>query len=164
MIRRFFVIVALGVGLIQPAVAAKQSPEDELRMKERVIALSQGAGSIADLHIELMDGSGMGSHHIYDIASGKVVDQAWEVSRGPEKRSERAVTDEQVRALLRELVAKQYWTFEGTQFTPDANMFLFRFYDKNLQYVDYRCDADEYARSPQRSAIRSVFLTFVKPK
>ena len=157
---RFFVIVALGVGLIQPAVAAKQSPEDELRMKERVIALSQGTGSVADLHLELMDGS-RAAFSSYDIANGKVMSRVWESPGSPKKSSERTVTDEEVRALLRELVAKQYWTFEGTQFIPDAPMLLFRFYDKSLQFIDYRCDADEYERSPERSAIRSVLLAFV---
>ena len=161
MIRRLFVIVALGVGLIQPVLAAGELSEDELRMKERVIALSQGAGSLEGLRIEVTDGSGMERSESYNIADGKIVSRIWESPGSPEKRGERTVTDKQVRALLRELVAKQYWTFEGTRFVPDANMFLFRFYSKDLKPVDYSCDADEYARSPERSAIRSVLLTFV---
>ena len=164
MIRRAFVIAALGVRLIQPVLGAAQSSEDELRMKERVIALSQESDSLEGLRIELVDGSGMGPHSIYEIADGKVVSQTWDVPRSKEKHGERAVTDEEVRALLRELIAKQYWTFEGTRFVPDADIFLFRLYYKDLRPVDYRCDADEYQQSPQRSVIRSGLFTLVSGK
>ncbi len=159
MIRRPWVLFLLSLGMIH-SVAAAELSKDALRMKERVIALSQREGSVAALRIELMDG-GMGSARFYDIANGKVVSRAWDVPGSPEKRNERAVTDEEVRQLLRELIEKEYWTFEGTRFVPDANMFLFRFYDKDLQPVDYRCDAQEYQSSEQRSAIRAVFLNFV---
>ena len=158
--RRLFVILMLGFGLVQPLVAAAESSEDELRMKESLIALSQGKGSVADLRIELSDGR-MAAYRSYLIANGKIVKRAWESPGSPEKHDEWTVTDDEVRKLLRELVEKQYWTFEGTRFVPDANIFLVRFYDKNLPYVDYRCDADEYRQSQQRSAIRSVLLDFV---
>ena len=160
MLRRLLVIVTLGVGLIQPLLAAGELSEDDLRMKERVIALSQGEGSVADLRIELMDG-GMAAHRSYLIADGKIVKREWDLPDPLEKHDEWTVTDDEVRKLLRELVEKQYWTFEGTQFIPDNTMFLFRFYYKNLPYVDYRCDVNEYEPSPQRSAIRSVLLNFV---
>src|SRR3989338_5992671 len=135
MLRRCVVIVTLGVGLIQPPLAATEWPEDELRMKERVVALSQGEGSLADFRIELMDGSMVSSRH-YDIAKGKVVSHGWDAPGSPAKDSERAVTDEAIRQLLRDLVDQQYWAFEGTRFVPDAESFLFRFYDKDLPYVD----------------------------
>ena len=160
MLRRLVVIVTLGVGLVQPPLAARELSEDELRMKERVIALSQGEGSVADLRIELMDG-GMAVHRSYLIANGKIVKREWDSPGSPEKDSERAVTDEAVRKLLRELVGKQYWTFEGTRFIPDNTIFLFRFSYMDLRPVDYRCDVNEYEPSPQRSAIRSVLLNFV---
>jgi len=160
MIRRLIVILTLGVGLIQPPLAARELSEDELRMKERVVALSQGKGSVADLRIELMDG-GMASSRHYDIANGKVVSRAWDAPGSPEQHDEWVVTDEEIRALLRALVEQQYWTFEGTQFVPDANVFLFRLYYKDLQPVDYRCDAEEYRQSPPRAAIRLLLLKFV---
>ena len=159
MICRLFVMLTLGVGLIQPPLAARELSEDDLRMKERLIALSQGDGSVADLRIELMDG-GMAAHRSYLIANGKIVKREWDLPDPLEKHNKWIVTDDEVRKLLRELVEKQYWTFEGTQFVPDNTMFLFRFYYKNLQYVDYRCDVNEYEPSPQRSAIRSALLTF----
>ena len=160
MIPRLFVMCMLGVWLIQPPLAARELSEDELHMKEQLIALSQGKGSVADLRIELSDG-GMAAHRSYLIADGKIVKREWDAPGSPEKHDEWAVTDEAVRTLLRELVEKQYWTFEGTRFMPDNTMFLFRFYYKNLPYVDYRCDVNEYEPSQLRSAIRSVLLNFV---
>jgi len=160
MIKRLLVMLTLGVGLIQPPLAAEELSENDLRMKEQLIALSQGQGSVADLRIELMDG-GMAAHRSYLIADGKIVTRAWDSPGSSEKYDEWTVTDDEVRKLLRELIDKQYWTFEGTRFVPDSNMFLFRFYYKNLQYVDYSCDVNEYEPSLQRSAIRSALLTFV---
>ena len=160
MIKRLLVVLTLGVGLIQLPLAARELSENDLRMKEQLIALSQGEGSVADLRIELMDG-GMAAHRSYLIADGKIVKRVWDSPGSQEKHDERTVTDDKVRKLLRELVDKQYWTFEGTRFAPDNNMFLFRFYYKNLQHVDYRCDVDEYEPSLQRSEIRSALLTFV---
>ena len=160
MIKRILVMLTLGVGLIQPPLAAKELSEDDLRMKEQLIALSQGEGPVADLRIELMDG-GMLAHRSYLIADGKIVKREWDSPGSAEKHDERTVTDDEVRKLLRELIEKQYWTFEGTRFVPDSNMFLFRFYYKDIPYVDYSCDFDEYEPSLQRSAIRSALLTFV---
>ena len=160
MISRLFVMLTLGVGLIQPLVDARELSDDELRMKERLIALSQGEGSVADLRIELFDG-GMVAHRSYLITDGKIVKREWDLSGPQEKHDEWTVIDKAIRRLLRELVDKQYWTFEGTQFIPDNTMFLFRFYYKNLPYVDYRCDVNEYEPSQLRSAIRSVLLNFV---
>ncbi len=160
MIGRLLVMLTLGVGLIQPPLAPRELSEDEVRMKEQLIALSQGEASVADLRIELMDGS-MVAHRSYLIADGKIVKREWDSPGSPEQHDEWTVTDDEVRALLRDLVEKQYWTFEGTRFIPDNTVFLFRFYYKNLQHVDYRCDVDEYEPSSQRSAIRSALLTFV---
>ena len=160
MLRRLLVIVTLGVGLIHPTLAAGEPSKDTLRMKERLIALSRGKGSVADLRIELFDGA-RGAHRSYLIADGKIVKRERDASGPSEKREEWTVTDEKVRTLLRDLVATQYWTFEGTRFTPDNAIFLFRVYSKGLPSVDYRCDADEYEASPPRSAIRSLLLQFV---
>ena len=159
MIGRVLVMLTLGVGL-QPPLVARELSEDEARMKAQLIALSQGEDSLADLRIELMDGS-MVKHRSYLIADGKIVKREWDSPGSPEQHDEWTVTDAEVRALLRELVEKQYWTFEGTRFIPDNTVFLFRFYYKNLPHVDYRCDVDEYEPSSQRSAIRSALLNFV---
>ena len=157
--RRLVVLIVLSFGIVQ-AVAAAELPEDAQRMKECLIALSQGKDSVADLRIELFDG-GMAAHRSYLIANGKIVKQEWDLSSPQEKRDEWTVTDEEVHKLLGELVEKQYWTFQGTQFVPDNTMFLFRLYYKDLQFVDYRCDVNEYEPSLQRSAIRAAFLKFV---
>jgi hypothetical protein len=157
---RALAMLTLSLGLIQPTLAARELSDDELRMKERLVALSQGNGEVADLRVGLLDGN-MGAHRSYLIADGKIVKRAWEAPGAPEQHDERAVTDEAVRALLRGLVAKQYWTFQGTRFVPDNTVFLFRFDYKDLSQVDYRCDVDEYESSVERSAIRSTLLTFV---
>ncbi len=73
---------------------------------------------------------------------------------------EGSVTDSRVSELLQQLIAKQYWTFQGTRFIPDAPMFLFRFYYGDLKYVDFRCGAEEFRKFEARSAIRSLFLRF----
>ncbi len=157
---RLLAMLTLAVGLIQPRQAARELSEDDVRMKEQLIALSQGDGSVANLRIELLDGS-MVAHRSYLIAEGKIVKREWDSPGSPEQHDEWTVTDDDVRALLRDLVEKQYWTFEGTRFIPDNTMFLFRFYYKNLQHVDYRCDVDEYEPSSKRSAIRSALMAFV---
>ena len=161
--QRLLVIVTLGVGLVQPLLAAGELSEGELRMKERVIALSREDGSLADLRIELIDGGPMTGERtaLYDIAGGKIVSQEWDAPGSPEKRQERATTEEEVRKLLQELVEKQYWTFQGTQFIVDADEFMFRVHYKNLQPVEYRCQAHEYQQSQPLSAIRAVLLTFM---
>lgn len=133
--------------------------EDDLRMKERLIALSRGEGAVADLRIELMDG-GMLRHRSDTIANGKIVSQVWDLA-APPKSEERTVTDEEIRRLLRTLVEHRYWTFQGTQFIPDASGFMSRFHYKDLPPVEYRCEAHEYEPSAQLSAIRSVWLSFV---
>ena len=161
MIKRFLIILTLGIGLIQSSLSAGDLTTNDLRMKEQLIALSQGEGLVSDLRIELMDGS-MAAHRSYLIADGKIVKREWDSPGSPEEYEERPVTDDQVRTLLQELIEKQYWTFQGTQFVPDNTVFLFRFYYKDLQYVDYRCDVSEYAQSSERSTIRSALLTFVQ--
>ena len=133
--------------------------EDELRMKERLIALSRGEGAVADLKVELMDG-GMLRHRGDTIANGKIVSQIWDLAVPP-KSEERAVTDREIRQLLRTLIEHQYWTFQGTQFVPDAPGFMFRFHYKDLPPIEYRCETHEYEPSAQLSAIRSVWLSFV---
>ncbi|HBO97159.1 MAG TPA: hypothetical protein DE315_06275 [Candidatus Omnitrophica bacterium] len=133
--------------------------EDELRMKERLIALSRGEGAVADLKAELMDG-GMLRHRGDTIANGKIVSQIWDLAVPP-KSEERAVTDREIRQLLRTLIEHQYWTFQGTQFVPDAPGFMFRFHYKDLPPIEYRCETREYEPSAQLSAIRSVWLSFV---
>ena len=158
--RRLLIFFALSLAIVRPAAAAELSA-DELRMKERLVALSQGTDSLEGLRIELVDGN-MAASRMYDIAHGKIVSRVWDAPGSPEKHDERTVTDEDVRRLLRELVDKRYWTFQGTRFIPDNTMFLFRLYDKDLPPVDYRCDVDEYQPSPERSAIRAVLLNFVK--
>lgn len=164
MLRRFVVIVTLGVGLSQPLLAAEDRSDDEQRMKERLVTLSQGADSLEGLRIELVDGSlmtGTGMR-VSNIANGKVVSQKWDSPSSPEQRDEWAVTDDEVRNFLQELIMQHYWTFhQGTSSLPDADGFSFRFYFKDLKPVEYRCDAQEYQQSEQLSAIRAVFLNFV---
>lgn len=157
------VLLTLGFGLIQPPLAARELSEDELRMKERVIALSQGEGSVGDLQIEVLDGTAMtlSGNRIDHITDGKVTSQVWDYIGSPVKRDERAVTDDEVRKLLGALVEKKYWTFQGIKFIPDADSFLFRFHYKDLQPVEYHCQAHEYQQSQPLSAIRSVWLAFV---
>lgn len=138
----------------------RELSKDELRMKERLIALSRGEGAVADLRVELMDG-GMASALFYNIASGKIVSQEWVATGSLPKREERAVTDKEIRQLLRTLIEHQYWTFLGTQSIPDASGFMFRLHYKDLPSVEYRCDAHEYEPSAQLSAVRSVWLNFV---
>lgn len=138
----------------------RELSKDELRMKERLTALSRGEGAVVDLRVELMDG-GMASARFYNIVDGKVVSQQWDVPGSLPKREERAVTDEEIHQLLRTLIEHQYWTFQGTQFIPDAPGFMFRFHYQDLPPVEYRCDAHEYEPSAQLLAIRSVWLNFV---
>ncbi len=156
---KLFLLAMLGIGLIQPLVATGDLSEDELRMKERLIALSRGEGAVTDLRVELMDGGRL-RHRGDTIANGKIVSQIWDLAVPP-KSEERAVTDKEIRQLLRTLIEHQYWTFQGTQFVPDAPWFMFRFHYKDLSPIEYRCDAHEYEPSAQLSAIRSAWLSFV---
>lgn len=162
MFGRLLVTLTLGVGLIQPPLAASELSQDELRMKERLTALGRGKGSVADFRIEGMDG-GMVLFTTFEITGGGVIRQRTHrlEPRPSSPRKEWSVTDEEIRALLRDLVAKQYWTFGGTRFIPDADAFRFRFHYKGLPPVDYSCDAHEYQQSPHRAAIRSVLMAFV---
>lgn len=135
-------------------------PEDVRRMHERLMALSQGEDSIADLRIELMDG-GMASHRSFTIGAGKLVSKEWKSPGSPMIHREGTVTDSRVSNLLQELIARKYWTFPGTRFVPDAPTFLFRFFYRDLKYVDFRCDDEELRESAGRVAIRDSFLEFV---
>ena len=134
--------------------------EDMRRMHERLVALSEGEASTAELRIELMDG-GMSSHRSFSIEAGKLVSKEWKSPGSPMIHREGRVTDARVAHLLQQLIAKRYWLFEGTRFIPDAPMFLFRFYYGDLQHVDFRCDAEELEESEVRGAIRDLFLKFV---
>ena len=134
--------------------------EDVRRMHERLVALSKGEGSTSDLRIEFMDGSGMSSHRSFNIEAGHLVSKEWKSPGSPMIHREGSVTDSRVSKLLQQLIAKQYWTFQGTRFIPDAPMFLFRFYYGDLKYVDFRCDAEEFQKSQARVAIRNLFLKF----
>jgi hypothetical protein len=129
-------------------------------MHERLIALSKGAGSMSDLRIEFLDG-GMASHRSFLVEGGKLVRREWSSPGAPMIQLEGSVTDSRVSQLLEQLIAKQYWTFEGTRFVPDAPLFLFRFHYRDLKPVDFRCDAEEFQRSEARAAVRDLFLRFV---
>ena len=135
--------------------------EDVRRMHERLTALSRGEGSMSQLRVEFMDASGLSSHRSYSIESGKLVSREWPSPGSAMIQREGSVPAARVSELLQQLIANEYWRFEGTRFTPDAPMFLFRFYDVDLKPVDFRCDAEEYRKSEARSAIRTLFLEFV---
>jgi len=142
------------------AVQEAAMPEDVRRMHEHLLDLSHGEGSMSDLRIELMDGS-RSSHRSFQIEAGHLVSKEWRSPGSPMIQREGSVTDSRVRELLQTLIAKRYWTFQGTRFIPDAPMFLFRFYYGDATYVDFLCDAEEFQKSPTRVAIRDAFLTFV---
>ena len=152
----------LGFGITQPLLAVTELSQDELSMKERLVKLSQGAGSLEELRIEFVDGSSMSPNmKIYNIAKGKISGQKWTSIGSKAKNYERAVTEDELRNLLRELIEKQYWIFQGAKFILDAPTFLFRFNYKGLKSVQYDCDANEYQKSENLSAIRDLFLRFV---
>ena len=141
-------------------VSESAMSEDEQRMHERLVALTEGAGSVSDLHIEFMDGS-MVSHRSVHIEAGELVSKEWKSPGSPMIHLEGRVTDARVSELLRRLIAEQYWTFQGTRFVPDAPTFLFRFYYGDLKYVDFSCDAAEFQDSPARTRIRDLFVRFL---
>lgn len=161
------VLLVFGGGVGRPAIAkAAQGAEsetamseDERRMHEQLIELSKGEGSASALRIEFMEG-GMSSHRSIDIESGHLVSKEWTSPGSPMVHLEGIVAESRVAELLRQLIAKRYWTFQGAQFVPDAPVFLFRFYYGNLQYVDFRCDLEEVRKSESRVAIRKLFLDF----
>ena len=155
--------VAASAKAVNPQSEAAMS-EDVRRMHERLIALSEGEGSPSDLRLEFMDG-GRASHRSFNIEGGTLVSKEWKFPGSPMIHREGRVTDSRVSNLLQQLIAQQYWTFQGTRFIPDAPMFLFRFYYGDLKYVDFRCGAEEYQESEARAAIRSLFLElFSKPR
>jgi hypothetical protein len=158
--------IALGLLLaatfVRPA-AVQESIEDEARVRQSVTALSRGEGSIEGLKLELMDG-GMLAHASFEIAEGKVVREAWERPGGPAQRNERPVTEAEVRALLRELLAREYWRLEGTRFVPDAPIFILRIWNTDRSYAQYGCMIEECERTPERAAIRQLLLEFVQVK
>lgn len=135
--------------------------EDAGRMHERLLALSQGDGSLSELRIEFMDANGLSSHRSFNLQSGTLVSKEWSSPGAAMVQREGTVSDARIVALLEKLIAIRYWTFQGTRFVPDAPVFLFRFYYGDLAYVDFRCDAGEFRQSDERSAIRDAFLQFV---
>ena len=156
-------VIVLSLGLARPALAADDLSKPEAKMKDRVVAVSEGKASPADLKIELMDGSAMSATglRIYEVTDGHILGQTWESPNSPVTRHEGVTTDGQLQQLLRALIEAKYWTLEGTTFVPDANTFLLRLQAKDLAPVEYRCDAEEYTASPERAAIRAILLTFV---
>lgn len=133
--------------------------EDARRMHERLVALSKGEDSPSELRIEFMDGS-MSAHRSFNLEAGYLVSKEWKSPGAPMIHREGTVSDSRVSELLQQLIAKQYWRFQGTRFVPDAPMFLFRFYYGDLKAVDFRCDADEFQESQARGAVRELFLKF----
>lgn len=134
--------------------------EDVRRMHEQLIVLSEGEGSLSDLRIELMEG-GMAAHRSLHIGDGKLVSKEWTSPGSPVIQLEGNVADSRLIALIQQLIEKEYWSFEGTRFVPDAPVFLFRFFYADLKSVDFRCDADELEKSEARVAIRKLFLELV---
>lgn len=134
-------------------------PEDARRMHERLVALSRGEGSTSELRIEFMDG-GMAAHRSFSIEAGHLSSKEWKSPGAPMIHREGRVTDSRVSELLQQLIARQYWTFQGSRFVPDAPIFLFRFHYGDLKAVDFRCDDHEIRESEARAAIRELFLKF----
>ena len=159
---RIILMTALGLCVMQSAFGAevRELSDAELKMKERVTALSQGEGDMTRFRIELFYGDMVRSVSA-QIIHGAVLSQTYDRPGGPSKTDKRDVTDDEIRGLLKELVAKQYWIFQGTKFVPDAEALIFRLRDKDLPPVDYRCDAEEIGKSPEREAIRTLFVTFL---
>jgi hypothetical protein len=154
--------LVVGLTLMQLPAAARELTEFETEVKDRMVELGQGQGSVEKVRIELMDGSGMmPGLRIYEIANGQVLGQVWGEPGSAVDRREGTASEAQVRELLRTLVEQQFWNFEGTAFVPDAPMFLFRLQMPGLPPMDYRCDKTEYEASPERLAIRATLLTFV---
>ena len=95
------------------------------------------------------------------MGDGKAVRDTWEGTGSPKTHGERAVTDDEIRQFLQELLETEYWTFRGTRFIPDYDDFRVRFHYKDLTPVEYYCQAHEYEPSQSLLAIRDVVLTFV---
>ena len=171
---RFFAVIALlaiqAFGDTPASAQTARTPgsgseagmsEDVQRMHEQLLALTEGEGSISDLRIEFMDTRGLSAHRSFLIEARSLVSKEWKSPGSPMIHLKGNVTDSRVTELIQELIDKQYWTFQGTRFVPDAPTFLFRFYYADLPYVDFRCDAEEFRQSPERAAIRDLFLKFV---
>jgi len=135
--------------------------DDVRAMHERLIGLTQGRGVLSDLRIEFMDTKGLASHRSIELAGGRLVSKEWKSPGGPMELREGSVSDARLLELLEQLIEKQYWTFSGTRFVPDAPTFLFRFYYGDLAYVDFSCQREEIERSPARGLVRGLFLSLV---
>lgn len=108
----------LSLGTIQPLVVAELSP-DELRMKERLVALSLGAGALEGLRIEVARGCGMmPTYRSYNIADGKVRRREWTSIGGEEIRGEQVVTDMQFVASLGDWLESGTGRFKGRVLFP----------------------------------------------
>lgn len=167
MVRFPLPVLAIFVWALPPVLASVQVSddlsslsEDARKMHERLVELSHGDRSLESLRIEFMDGS-MAAHRSVTVEAGRLTTKEWKAPGASMIQLEGSVTDERLAELLRVLVDRQYWSFRGTRFVPDAPVFLFRFYDGELEPVDYSCDAEEIESSPTRSAIRDAFLTLV---
>jgi len=160
-------LAALGMPtLSQPAETAQTSTsevamsEDARRMHEQLVALSNGKDSISELRIELMDG-GPWAHESVTIEAGTLTSKEWKSPGSPMIHREGSVSDARLTELVRQLIEKRYWTFQGTRFVPDAPVFLFRFYYGDLEPVDFRCESEEIESSTQRREVREIFRQFV---
>ncbi len=144
----------------QEGGSAPEMSEDIRLMRERLVSLSRGEGSLAELRIQLMDGN-RASHRSMLLEGGELVIKKWTAPGSPMVERKGIVTEARVSALLRQLIAKRYWTFHGTRFVIDAPTFLFRFYYPGLEHVAFYCDHEELDASPARAEIRELFLDFV---
>lgn len=154
------VVLAVFLATELPSSAKQDEiPEDARPMHERLVATAAGRSALSELRIELMEG-GMAAHRSFSIESGKLVVKEWDAPGSAMVQREGEASDARVARLLQRLLAAEYWRFQGTRFVPDAPMFLFRFYAGD-SYVDFRCDEEEIEASPERRAIRNLFLDFV---
>jgi hypothetical protein len=154
------VLVGLPVATAQETESGAAMSEDARQMHERLIALSQGEASLLDLRIEFADIRGMRSHQSFTVEEGRLESKEWTAAGAPMIHREGNVGEKRIAQLLQALIKKEYWRFQGTRFVPDAPTFLFRFYYRDVQYVDFGCDDAEIAESAERIAIRELFLQF----
>lgn len=145
---------------LQSSASQAEMSEDVRRMHERLVATAAGRSSLSGLRIEFLRG-GMAAHQSFTIESGKLVTQEWDAPGSRMIRREGSATDARVTELLQRLITAEYWKFQGTRFVPDAPTFVFRFHAGDGEYVDFRCDEEEIRLSPERRAIRELFLDFV---
>lgn len=162
MTMRFALACLMAVGAAGPAWAEDEYVEDPARVRQQVDALARGDGSLDGFRIEVFEG-GMAAHTSYLIhGTGAIETRAWDHPGAPEARSERAVSGDDVRKLLGKLLAREYWTLEGTRFVPDAPTFILRLWDGDRVYEDYSCMIEECLASPPRAAIRQLLLDFAR--